>query len=175
MSLSVLKFDAVAKQVHNDPKLREFVEKLTETLGGDGFEERMAEIRADEERPFVSEFAWALYAAYAAIILGAWATMKILSIGAEHVERYIKRDHVNGLLKAVLPHQADYIDKYGEAAYYHLLEELEKNILAEMKRSLDGAESDDENIKRSSEIMAQVAKVTSDTEKLTSTGSTLGG
>ena len=53
-----------------------------------------------------------------------------------------------------------------DGRHYHLLEELEKSILMELRRSLDGSEADEENLKRSSDIMKQVAKVTGDTEKL---------
>lgn len=166
MSLSTLRVDAIAKSVPTDPKTREFVQILTKAMEGTDFEERMTEIRADEERPFVSEMTWALYSAYTAVILGGWAVLKILSIGAENSDKLINRGHVDGLLKVALPHQSNYIDTHGEASHYHLLEEIEQNLIAELKRSLLGEESDADNVKRSSAIMKEVAKVTSDTERI---------
>ena len=173
MSLSILKVDAVASRVPKDPKVREFVEIMTNSMGGSDFEERMKEIRADEERPFVSDLAWALYSAYAAVVLGGWAVLKMLSFGAEDVDKLINRKHVDDLLKAALPHQAAYIDKYGAGGHVHLLDELERHIIAELRRSLNGEEADAENVKRSSDIMQQVAKVTTDTQKMSSAAAAL--
>jgi hypothetical protein len=133
----------------------------------------MKEIRADEERPFVSDLAWALYSAYAAVVLGGWAVLKMLSFGAEDVDKLINRKHVDDLLKAALPHQAAYIDKYGAGGHVHLLDELERHIIAELRRSLNGEEADAENVKRSSDIMQQVAKVTTDTQKMSSAAAAL--
>jgi sulfur relay (sulfurtransferase) DsrF/TusC family protein len=166
MSLSVLRVDAIAKRVSVESNVREFVELMTTTMGGENFEQRMGEIRADEERPFVSELVWALYSAYAAVVLGAWAVMKVLSLGAEDVDKLINHQHVNDLLKAALPRQAEYIEKYGSSAHYHLLDELERRIITELKRTLAGEDADSENLRHSSEIMRQVAQVTSDTQKL---------
>ena len=168
MSLSILKLDAIASRVSRDPKVRDVVELMSDRMGGKDFDERMKDIRAVEERPFVSDLAWALYSAYAAVVLGAWAVLKMLSLGQKDVDKLINRKHVDDLLKTALPHQADYIDKYGAEGHVYLLDELERQIIAELRRSLTGEEADAENVKRSSEIMQQVAKVTTDNEKMSS-------
>lgn len=162
MTLSILKFDEVARRVSTDPKLREMIQLMTETFGGKGFEERMSELNADEERPFVSDLAWALYSAYSTIVIGSWAIMKMLSAGVEDPEKLIKRDHAGNLLKSVLPEYAAYIDEHREAAHYYLLEKLETKILLELRQSLEGFQVDADNIERSKEIMAQVSKAKAD-------------
>lgn len=171
MALSVLKYDAVAKRAPTDSKLRELLKMMSETFGGKDFEEKMAELKADHERPFISDMSWALYAAYSTIIVSGWAILKILAIGIEKPDELIKRDHASNLLKTALPEYASYIDEHKEAAHYYLLEKLEAKILLELRHSLEGPQVDAENIRRSTEIMSEVSKANAALENLNRSGS----
>ena len=71
------------------------------------------------------------------------------------------------MLTAALPHQAHYISKYGSAGYHQLLEELENTLLAELKRLLAGAESDEESIKKAGSILSLAGQVNIDIEQKT--------
>lgn len=158
LTVSMLKLDEVAEQTPRDDNLRQFLSLVSESFGGGDFREKLSDLNTDYERPFVSELAWALYSAYSSIILGGWVILKTLQTGMEDPLKLIKRDHSSDLLKTVLPEYSNYIDAHGESAHYALLEKLEEKILHELRHNMAGADSDEENIKRSSEIMSAVAK-----------------
>jgi hypothetical protein len=61
-----------------------------------------------------------------------------------------------------LPHHAAYIDQFGTAAAYHLLEELENKLLEELRNSIEGAHQDFESLKHARRIVDEVSKGTSD-------------
>jgi hypothetical protein len=56
-------------------------------------------------------------------------------------------------MKQVLPHHAAYIDKYGHAAYPHLIEQLEEELLRQISLSLEGDEAATANVKKAGEII----------------------
>jgi hypothetical protein len=65
-------------------------------------------------------------------------------------------NYINKTLKAELPHQSAYIDRYPKNAGYYLLNELQDAILRELKNMLTGADADQEAIAQSATIMAAV-------------------
>jgi hypothetical protein len=171
MSLSMLKFEAVAKRAPTD---KNFQQVLGLMMMAGNFEEEMKQARADTERPHVTDMAWALYAAYASIILTAWALMNALSQGIENVDQLVKADHADALLVAVLPHRKAAIEKIGFTGFYHFLDELETLLLAEIKRELNGERADAEALRQAAQIMDAVKQVRADNDKLISTGATAG-
>ena len=68
---------------------------------------------------------------------------------------FLDTEAVAKLVKTALPHQASYIDKYGEAGYHYLLEELEGELLKEFQKMLAGTEADKASIKQAAEILKQ--------------------
>jgi len=167
MTLATLKIDVVAKRTPRDPKLREFLETLSNTMGGLDLKQ-FKDIRADEERPFLAEYTWALYSAYAAVIFGGHAIIKILAAGLEEPEKLLNKDHVNNLLKVVLPHHSNFIDEYGIGGHYHLLDELEDKILQELRNALNGVDVDHDNVSQTANIMKAVSDLTNNTAEAAS-------
>ena len=83
----------------------------------------------------------------------------------------IDKEAVSKLVKAALPHQSGFIDKYGDAGCHYLLEELEGALLAALREMLVGEETDQASLerandilKRSNELMANQSKVPPNTE-----------
>lgn len=162
MSLSMLKVEALEKRVPTDSKLRQVIEVMT----GSGYEEKLKEIKADAERPFVSDLAWALYRAYSLVIFGAYIQMKVLSLGLEDSSKLMNHAYSADILKAVLPHRSEYIDKFGSTSHFHLLDELETKILAELRNGLDNLEDDQESVAKAAVIMQQIESVTKRSQTL---------
>jgi hypothetical protein len=68
--------------------------------------------------------AWAVFSAYQAIATQALIKLELIKSGVG--KDLLDKNAVPKLVKAVLPHQAAYIDKFGDAGLHYLLEELER-------------------------------------------------
>ncbi len=123
---------------------------------------KLPENPANNERPFVSPIAWALFSAYKAVLSISYLQMKMLELGVEDAGKFINTENVKTLLKAALPHQTQFIDKYDSAGYHYLLDELEEKLLGELRKMLDGVESDEAIIAQSAKIMKAVDKMVAD-------------
>lgn len=155
-TMAVLKFDAAAKEAHDNPAMRQMMATITSTAPKD----IPKEASVDSERPFVSPVLWAHFAAYRAIYLGAIVRAKVLEIGVKSPAKYLNMEHVTGLILAVLPHQKEFLDKYASGAEYYLLEEIETKILKILKQEIDGVEQDQSTLQQAREIMKAVNDVT---------------
>ncbi|MBU1390160.1 MAG: hypothetical protein KJ856_07930 [Gammaproteobacteria bacterium] len=70
---------------------------------------------------------------------------------------------INGITKVVkqaLPHQSDYIEKFGANGFYYLLEELENKILVEIQVTLNGEEFDQQSIAQANKILKASQELT---------------
>ncbi len=146
--MAVMKFEAVAEEAAKNPQFREMF-----TVMGAAFDPNKVDLSgAAKARPFVSPMAWALFSAYQAIAMQAVLKLQIIKsgIGAKNL---LHKDAVEKLVKAALPHQAGYIDKYGDAGYHYLLEELEGSLLAALRKMLAGEETDRASVERAGEIL----------------------
>ncbi len=96
-------------------------------------------------------------------------------IGAKDL---LNKDAVANLVKAALPHHAEYIDKVGDAGYHYLLEEVEEALLVALREMLAGEETDRASVERAGEILRLASQLEDNQSKVpTSTGlqGTLGG
>ena len=146
--MAVTKFEAVAEEAAKNPKIREMF-----TVMGSAFDITKVDLSgAAKARPFVSPMAWAVFSAYQAIAVQAVVKLQIIKsgIGAKDL---LDKDAVSKLVKAALPHHAGYMDKYGDASFHYLLEELEESLLAAMRKMLAGEESDRASVERAAEIL----------------------
>ena len=108
---------------------------------------------ARDESLFVSEIAWAYFQAYCNVVyfnLWRFATLKS---GIENPQKLMNADVIKKVLKAALPHQTKFIDECDPNAYYYLLEEIEEALLNELRKILDGKETDRSSVQRGKEIM----------------------
>ena len=161
--MAVLKFEAVAEEAVKNPRLREMFMMLAKT-----FDPKNIDVSgAARARPFVSPMAWALFSAYQAIALDAVLKLHIITAGVA-VKDLLKKDVVPKLIKLALPHQADYIDKYGDAGYHYLLEELEEALLAALRKMVAGEETDRASVERAREIVRLSNEVTESQSQISS-------
>lgn len=146
--MAVMKFEAVAEEAARNAQFREMF-----TIMGGAFDIAKVDLSgASKARPFVSPIAWALFSAYQAIAMQAVMKLHIIKSGIG-AKDYFDKDAVAKLVKAALPHQAGYIDKYGDAGYHYLLEELEESLLAAMRNMLAGEETDRASVEQAAEIL----------------------
>lgn len=146
--MAVMKFEAVAEEAARNAELRKMF-----TIMGGAFDINKVDVTgAARARPFVSPMAWALYSAYGAIAMHGVMKLHIIKSGIGAKDLFDK-EAVAKLVKAALPHQAGYIDKYGDAGYHYLLEELEESLLAAVRQMLAGEETDRATVVRAAEIV----------------------
>lgn len=157
-----IKYEEAVRYAAKDHKVRNFFETIANTCPP----ERLQKTDAHKARPFVSELAWALFSAYQAILLDPVVKLQLLKNGLS--ADLLKSDHVTTVTKAALPFYSDYIDKYGDAACYYLLDILESELLKELRRSMLGEESDKASVEQASKIMVAVMKAQEQSQKLES-------
>jgi hypothetical protein len=156
-TMAILNFKAIAKR-STDPKMQQFL-----SLIGAGAPE-LDKIKnvARDERPFLPELAWAYFNAYTTILYASLARYKVLSAGVDEPEKYLSFEALQKILKAALPHQTNWIDENEPGAYHYLLDEIENNILAELRKILEGKEADQVAAARAKEIMGAVKAATNE-------------
>lgn len=146
--MAVMKFEAAAEEAARNAEFRKMF-----TIMGDAFDINKVDVTgAAKARPFVSPMAWALYSAYSAIAMDGVLKLNIIKSGIAAKDLFDK-DAVPKLVRAALPHQAGYIDKYGDAGYHYLLEELEQSLLLALRQMLAGEETDRASVERAAEIV----------------------
>lgn len=94
----------------------------------------------EECRPFLSEFAWSLFAAYQTILLTSIVQYDGMTNGID-MKQFQKTDSIKNLLLAALPDQREFIDSMDVRSYFLLLEILERRLLAELRNNLSGADA----------------------------------
>jgi len=146
--MAIVKFDAAVKEAEKNPKFR----ALFEAMGAGMDFAKLDVSSAAKARPFVTPMAWAYYSACQAIAMQAVAKLQVLKFGIGGTN-LINKDGVRKLVMAALPHHEAYIEKYGDAAYAYLLEELENRLLEELRKMLEGAETDRASVERAAEIL----------------------
>lgn len=157
---SVLKWEAISKEVARNPKAKE----LFAMWKIDDGKYEGAGHSAQKARPFITPVAWAYFAAYQAILLHAVAFIKMLQIGVDAHE-FMDSKNLIKLIKTALPHCAEYIDKHGPSAAYHLLDQLENSLLDELKRILDGGAADMAEVARAKQILVEASRVNHETSE----------
>lgn len=166
--MASVKYEDALKRVEQDRNARTFFA----TIGSTCTPEKLQKTDAHRSRPFISELAWALFSAYQAILLGVVARLQILKNGLPG--DLIKADHVTSMTKAALPAYSAYIDTYGDAGCYHLLDILEAELLKEFRRIMAGEESGKSSVEQASKIMQAISKTQEQSQKFASDSAALG-
>jgi len=147
--MAVIKFETAAKEAAINPDAR----KMFSMMGGDVELSNVETKGASLARPFLSPLAWAFFSAYKAILVHAAMRMKALQLGVD--QDFADIENITNLIKVALPHQEPFINKHGPEAFHHLLDELEENILAELRLMLQDKEWDKESIERAANILQE--------------------
>lgn len=156
--MAVVNFEVATKKVPKNPNAR----KMFEMLGKSVDLSKISTADAAKERPFVSPTAWALFNEYQASFFYATMQMKTLEIGVD-ASKLLNNKRVNELIKAALPYYSDYIEKYGASGYHYLLDDFEQKLLDELKKMLDGTESDAADIAAAGQILRAAEKLQAET------------
>ncbi|MCK4276924.1 MAG: hypothetical protein KAX78_10450 [Phycisphaerae bacterium] len=155
--MASLKFGAAAKVAAQSPNARE----MFAAVGGQ-FDiqsiQKMKLTDAEKARPFVSEIAWALFSAYQTILRVALTKLELLKRGVD-VPDIIDEEPIRRLVTVALPHKAEYVAKFDTGAYHYLLDELESRLLEEVRRMLQGVESDKQSIEQAGMIVGECDRV----------------
>ena len=147
-----LKLSKVAERVNSDPKMRQFMDTVTQSLAID----KLPGTEAVKHRPFVTESVWSSYAAYSSVLhLGA-VRLKMAQLGIADADEMLRTEVSNKIISTALPHQADFIQTQGPSGYHLLIEELEELVLHEIKNMLEGKEADAATVKRNSDLLKAV-------------------
>jgi hypothetical protein len=94
---------------------------------------------------------WAYYTAYTNIFATNAMIFRLAKQGVTEDE-IIHVGDIRSALKAVLPHQAKFIDENKPAQFHRLLDEIESSLLAELQKALEGKEADQLAAARAKEI-----------------------
>ena len=149
MLMQAVDYDEWAKKSERDGDVR----KTFEMMGNSTFQfEKIKKLNALDIRPFVSEILWAYYWSYQSILIHDLTKIQLIKIGT-YVEKIDDTKHLERLLVAALPEYKETIENNKTTSYYHFLELLENKILDEIKKILDGGESDKDNIEKAKTIL----------------------
>lgn len=145
--MAIVKFDVAAEEAAKNSKFREVFKAF-----GAGVDLKKMDLKsAQKSRPFVSPPVWAFYQAYQSIISQAVIQMETLKHGVG--KDLTKSDELVKLVAVTLPHQKGYIENYGIAGCYYLLDEIEQKLLVEIDKMLNGAEADRESLETAANII----------------------
>jgi hypothetical protein len=153
MVMVTIDFDKASEMVAKSPQAQEIFKVIAGPI-----EPLKLANDAAKARPFVTQIAWALFSAYQSIILLSVTQLQVLKLGVDGA-KYFKKDAVQNLIKVALPHQADYVAQYGSAGYPLLLDELESRLLEELKKMLEGGESDKATVEQAAAILKESDRV----------------
>jgi hypothetical protein len=148
----MMKMETMAKRAPKEPKLRMFLNGMIPK----GFEEMLGTMAPHSQRPFISSYAWAIYSAYAALIVGSFMSLKILEMGVEDAEKLLDETKALDLVKAVLPNRTDFLDQHGFGGATQLLDEIEELLLQRLRLDLAGHDEDRAEVHQAAEIMKVV-------------------
>jgi hypothetical protein len=153
-AMAGVKFDAAAQAAAKEPKVREMF-----SMVGNGLAQQKMQINeAIKARPFVSQIAWALFLAYHAVLSLAVMKLHFLKSGLDN-PKILDSEAVTKLIQVALPHQIEYIKKFGSGASYYLLDELESRLLEELHKMLQGAEADQASVEQAAAILKEAERV----------------
>jgi hypothetical protein len=153
--MGTINFDVAAKRSSTQAGVRQLFESLLAPIPEDDAKTN----NMNPEQLFLSPLAWAYFSSYQAILYVAYARAKVLALGIDDPESLFDLKPYREIIKAALPHHSDYIDRQPVAAFHHLLDELEANILKELRSMLEGHETDLSEIERARAITTAVNNV----------------
>lgn len=155
--LQTFDFVKSLKEASQNQKVRELFIQLAPNHDIKNF----PKVDVHRARPFVSEMAWALFAAYQAILAYTTLQLNILKIGQTEHTNLLATDTVSKLVLTALPSYSEYIEKHGDKGYPHVVEPLEAALLKELQRMMRGEESDKASVEQAARIMQAVTEVMS--------------
>jgi len=156
-------FDMAAKRAPNEPNIRRMFDMIANPDLASVL--KSAQNTAVHEQPFLSALAWAYYSAYASIVQGAYMEARALAEGVEDAGKLLNRGYARDLLKVALPHRAGFIEENDPSSFHFLLDELKDSLLAELKRLLEGHDTDLADVERAKQINESIKTISAKSEE----------
>lgn len=139
-------------------KGKQYMETIWQVSGMDKLVQEQLPL-ADAERLFVSPRAWMAFEALRSITGRAVAIAGMLKSGMG-TDALKKSDDSNALIKSILPHQSDYLEKYPDTGPYYLMKQLEEVIFVELTTAFSSSEKYRKAVEDASNILKHVAEKT---------------
>jgi len=146
------KLSKIAERVNSDPKMKLFMDTITQSLSID----KLPGSEAAKHRPFVTGSVWASYSAYSSVLQLGAVRLKMAQMGVTDGDEMLKTDVSNKIIYTALPHREEYVKAHGPECYHLLIEELEELVLAEIKNMLEGKDADAVTVKRNADLLKAV-------------------
>ena len=141
-AMTVLKPEAFDQE--DNPNLRQFFE----TLSGPGkpFDRLLETPSVHCERPFIPPYVWSIYEAYSGIMVYCYMRLSAAAHGLPNASKMLNDDKVIANIKSVMPHFADYLEKYGITGAAHLADPVRNLLLEALRAVLQGSDDDEKNL-----------------------------
>ncbi len=152
-TMAVINFKEASEIAESSPNAREMFRQL-----GNVDLKKLPADKALKTRPFISSLSWAYFSAYQAIVVNSVIRMEMLKIGI-NIKDIVDTENVTKLVKVALPHQVEYIEKYGPSAFHYLLDELEEKLLMSFEITLKGEALDKDTIKKAADIIKEADSI----------------
>ncbi|WP_291321271.1 hypothetical protein [Desulfonatronospira sp.] len=146
--MAVIKFEPALEEAAKNENFRHLFSILDEKLDPS----KTGQSMAAKARPFVTPMVWAFFSAYEAIAMLAVIKLKFFKSGIGS-EKWLNTDAMSQLIKTALPHQSDFIDKYGHEGFHFLLDELENKLLTELQKMMSGVVPDQNNLEQAAKLI----------------------
>lgn len=153
-TLKAVKFEGALKIAAEKEEFRSLFKALVNPQDP----QRMKSLIADESRPYLSDISWAYFSTYRRILGLATGQILMLQLGV-NMPQILKTDDIRSLVEVALPHRKEFVEQFGDVAYFYLLEELEEKILAEVKAMIEGRESDASAVERARRVLEVIGKM----------------
>jgi hypothetical protein len=155
-SMLSIKFHEAAELAETNQNVREFAKTLGMNIdiSDTGYND------AKKMRPFLTEIVWAYYSAYYAVVSHAMMRQKVIEHGLP--AKLMKDESVKRLVTAVYPHMQEFIEGNDTAFLHDFLDDIERDLLKELQRILDGKESDEQSLARAKEIIKATESVSAE-------------
>lgn len=153
--MQIVKVGELAARAAKDAKVREWITLVT----GDMDIKDLGGTSPSLHRPFVSDQTWAAYSVYASVITYSVATLSLLKLGGGDPREYMDAAQLSDMVKAALPHQAQYIDRVGEASVYYLIDQLYDAALTAIRTEIEGRESDQQSVEQAKRVIKLVEDI----------------
>ena len=119
---------------------------------------------AHAARPYISPIAWSFFHAMEVIVSYSVTQLKILGLGAE-ADSIVDQQKILDVAIAALPEYKGLIQDHGHTTFPFLIEQLEKRLLDELRKDIDGIESDVADVEKAAHINSLVEKYQLSIEK----------
>ena len=162
VSVAVVNYQGMLEEAKKQPSA---MDQFLDAMGGNFDVKVIDSDSANRARPFVTEIVWAHYSAFQAILFYSFMIVKALKARIE-ADKIADLSRVRKLVVAVIPEVKDSIATMDQAAFSALLEEIEIRLLRELGKMLADPTSDEQTVKRATEINEQVTALVDASKKV---------